>query len=56
MCHEPGDVYERIHSHQFVVFYTARFIRGDLPRESHAGYTQGWGAYVIEVSRKSIQH
>lgn len=42
----------RSHSHTFVVFHYAGFIRGDLPNEpieSRAGYTHREGAYGVEV-------
>ena len=46
------------HSHTFVTFHNARFIRGDLPNkpiDSYAAYTQRGGAYMIEASRESIR-
>ena len=40
-------------------FHNAKSIRGDLPNgpiETHTGYMQKGGAYVIEMSKVSIRH
>ena len=42
-CYEQGSIPESSHSHTFVSFHNARFIRGDLPNKaivSHVSYTQ----------------